>query len=79
MRGRQGGVESEPLPQIPLKLLLSPLNQNENQPDAVGPRRANLVVVRNLPFSVMPGVADDRGTRLRALHFSDETPGFPRR
>src|ERR1700730_15567045 len=46
------GVVSAPLPQVPLKLLLSPLNQNENQPEPWGPVQVarTLSFVRNLPL-----------------------------
>ena len=48
-----GGVLSAPLPQIPLKLLLSPLNQNENQPEPLGLVLVarTLSLARNLPLS----------------------------
>src|SRR5579883_961030 len=47
-----GGVVSAPRPQIPLKLLPSALNQNENQPEPVGPAHVarTLSFVRNLPL-----------------------------
>src|SRR5579871_2906239 len=47
-----GGVVSAPLPQTPLKLLLSPLNQNENHPEPCGPVHfaRTLSVARNRPL-----------------------------